>query len=317
MTTSVALCTYNGERYIREQLQSIFNQSTPVDEVVVGDDGSSDATIDIVNSFKDRLSIRVLERKQPLGAIQNFLQTISECHGDIIFLSDQDDIWQPNKVETILHYFDTHKSIDAIFTDAMLVDSEGKPLDGGYTLWNYFFDEISRKRCEMGLMVEEFCASAHATGATMAFRKQLTERFPKRNDIWHDEMIARLAVSSHSLAYLPECLICYRIHSGQQIGISPYKPNEGLKRDYRIPEMPFSDEDSLLTREEDIQHLDFLRFRCGLKHQALGCVNAVIHLSTYKRFYHNKAWAFVMYDIHSSIRHTGKRVINKFKRTKN
>ncbi len=95
---SVSLCTYNGEQYIREQLQSIFNQSMPVDEVVIGDDGSSDATLSIINTFKEKYPIRVLESGQKLGTIRNFLRTIFECTGDIIFLSDQDDIWVPCKV---------------------------------------------------------------------------------------------------------------------------------------------------------------------------------------------------------------------------
>ncbi|MBR6048856.1 MAG: glycosyltransferase [Bacteroidales bacterium] len=310
---SVALCTYNGERYIREQLQSIFDQSMPVDEVVIGDDGSSDATLDIIGSFKDKLPIRILDCNQQRGAIKNFLHTISECQGDFIFLSDQDDVWRPNKVENIIQYFNTHSQIDAVFTDATLIDSEGKPLEGNYTLWDYFFDEISRKRCDMGLMIEEFCASAHATGATMAFRKRLTDRFPNRDDVWHDELIARLAVASHSLAYLPEQLTCYRIHDSQQIGISPHGPKDGLERDYRLPEMPYSIEDLFLTNEEDIRHIYFLEFRCQLKHQVLGWANAIMHLSLYRKIYHRHALAFALYDMKSSFRHTVRRIVNKFK----
>lgn len=313
MTVSVALCTYNGEQYLGKQLESILNQTMPVDEVVIGDDGSQDTTLDIADSFKDKLPINTLKRSTQIGAIRNFLQTISKCHGEIILLSDQDDIWMPNKVESISNYFKTHSAIEAVFTNAELIDSNGNLLNFGYTLWDYFFDEISRKRCEMGLMIEEFCTRAHATGATMAFRKQLTERFPPREDIWHDEMIARLAVSSHSLAYLPECLTYYRIHDNQQIGISPHKPNDGTKRDYRLPEMPFPIEDTLLTDEEDIKHINFLRFRCALKHQVFGWINAMMHLPSYKKFYRKKSLAFAMYDVHSSIRHTGKRIINKIK----
>ena len=308
---SVALCTYNGERFLREQLQSICTQSLPVDEVVIGDDRSCDNTIIIINSFKDKLPLRILDSSRHQGGKKNFLRTIYECKGDIIFLSDQDDIWNPNKVETIKNYFDTHGNVDAIFTDATLIDSDGKPLEGNRTLWDYFFDEISRKRCEMGFMIEEFCSSSHATGATMAFRKKLTSRFPNRDDIWHDELIARLAVSSHSLAYLPECLTRYRIHSSQQIGISPCKSNDGFQGDYRQPEMPFSIEDLFLTNEEDLKHIDFLKFRCRTKHQVFGWINAIVHLSSYKRFYKKHAFAFAMYDVFNSIKHTTKRIQRK------
>lgn len=307
---SVALCTYNGERYIREQLQSIFNQSMSVDEVVIGDDDSSDATLSIINTFKEKYPIRVLESGQKLGTIRNFLRTIFECKGDIIFLSDQDDIWVSSKVETIVSYFNSHEQIDALFTDANLINSDGEALGNGYTLWDYFFDETSRKRCEMGLMIEEFSTSAHATGATMAFRKRLKNRFPQTDEVWHDELIARLAVASHSLAYLPECLTCYRIHNSQQIGVSSYKPGVTPKRDYRMPEMPFSNEDCFLIEKDDIRHLDFLRFRCRLKHQAFGWINALGRFPYYIRFYHKKALAFVWYDIRSSVRHTGCRIIN-------
>lgn len=309
--TSVALCTYNGERYIREQLQSIFNQSMPVDEVVIGDDGSSDATLSIINTFKEKYPIRILDGGHKLGTIRNFLRTISKCHGDIIFLSDQDDIWVPTKVETIVKYFKTHDHIDALFTDAKLINADGEGFENDYTLWDYFFDETSRKRCEMGLMIEEFCTSAHATGATMAFRKQLTKRFPKTNEVWHDELIARLAVASHSLAYLPECLTCYRLHNSQQIGVSIYQPGVTPKRDYRKPEMPFPNEDCFLIYENDIRHLDFLRFRCHFKHQVFGWINALAHLSSYRQFYHEKAFAFAWYDMRSSVRHTGRRMKNK------
>ena len=308
---SVALCSYNGECYIREQLQSIFEQSMPVDEVVIGDDGSSDKTLDVINSFKDKLPIRILESNQQRGAIRNFLHTISECQGEIIFLSDQDDIWAPNKVEVISQYFDTHSQIEALFTDALLINSEGEALGNGFTLWDYYFDETARKRCEMGLMIEEFCTSAHATGATMAFRKQLKQRLPKTDEVWHDELVARLAVANHSLAYLPECLTKYRIHDSQQIGVSIYKPGVTPKWDYRRPEMPFANEDCFLIEESDIRHLDFLRFRCSLKHQAFGWINALTHLSSYKEFYYKHAFAFAWYDMHSSIKHTGRRIINK------
>lgn len=310
---SVALCTYNGERYIREQLQSIFDQSTPVDEVVIGDDGSSDATMAIIEGFKERYPIRVLEEGHKMGTIRNFLRTISECQGDIIFLSDQDDIWIPGKVETIVGYFNSHEKIDALFTDAKLINTDGEEFGDDYTLWDYFFDKISRKRCEMGLIIEEFCSSTHATGATMAFRKKLTSRFPNRDDIWHDEMIARLAVSSHSLAYLPECLTRYRIHSSQQIGISPHGPKDGLERDYRMPEMPYSIEDLFLTNKDDIRHILFLEFRCKLKHQVFGWANAITHLNLYRKIYHRYALAFAMYDIKTSIRHTARKIANRLK----
>lgn len=310
---SVALCTYNGEHFLGEQLQSLLIQSMPVDEVVIGDDGSTDSTLSIINSYKDRLPIRLLNTGQRLGAIRNFLRTIAECHGDIIFLSDQDDIWVPKKVETLYQYFIDHTQTEAVFTDAQLISVNGEPLNNGYTLWDYFFDDVARKRCEMGLMIEEFCTRAHATGATMAFRKSLKDRIPQNNNVWHDEMIARIAAASHTLSYLPDCLTHYRIHNNQQIGVSIFKPGKTLLRDYRMPEMPFSNEECFLVNEEDIRHIEFLRLRCHMKHQVFGWLNALIHIPTYRKAYKGKAIAFAFYDMHASIRHSCRRARNIFK----
>ena len=318
---SIAMATYNGAKYLREQIDSILAQTIQDFELIVCDDCSSDETWDILKQYSDAdKRIKVFQNESNLGFKRNFEKAMLLCSGEYIALSDQDDIWLPDKVETIIQYFDTHSQVDALFTDATLIDSEGKPLEGTCTLWDYFFDEISRKRCEMGLMIEEFSSSTHATGATMAFRKSLTSRFPNRNNMWHDDMIARLAVSSHSLAYLPKCLTQYRIHSSQQIGISPCKSDNEHKRDYRQPEMPFSIADLFLTNEDDIKHIEFLQFRCRTKHQAFGWINAIVHLSSYKRFYNNHAFAFAMYDIRSSIKHTTERIERKvmpfFLRTK-
>ena len=88
-------------------------------------------------------------------------------------------------------------------------------------------------------------------------------------------------------------------------------PGVTPKRDYRMPEMPFSNEDCFLIEEEDLRHLDFLRFRCHLKHQVFGWINALAHLSTYRRFYGEEAFAFARYDVRSAVRHTGRRITNK------
>ena len=103
---SVALCTYNGAQFIREQLNSILCQTTNVDEIVICDDGSSDDTLSIINSYCSKTDIiRVYQNQDKLGVSKNFQKAIDLCHGDLIFLSDQDDIWQANKVQTFVDYF--------------------------------------------------------------------------------------------------------------------------------------------------------------------------------------------------------------------
>jgi len=101
MTTSVALCTYNGAKYIEEQLRSIIDQTHRVNEIVVCDDGSIDETLEIVEKIKQQTSdidFKISVNKPNLGVCANFDKAIHECSGDIIFLSDQDDIWMKNKL---------------------------------------------------------------------------------------------------------------------------------------------------------------------------------------------------------------------------
>ena len=125
---SVALCTYNGEKYITEQINSILEQSTPVDEIVICDDGSTDNTITIIEDIKQNCSTNIIINRntQNLGVCANFELAISLCKGEVILLSDQDDIWNHDKVKTIVSWFDTHPQKTAVFTDAKLITEEGK-----------------------------------------------------------------------------------------------------------------------------------------------------------------------------------------------
>ena len=99
---SVVLALYNGEKFIKEQLESIINQTKSVDEIIICDDCSTDKSYKIISEIlksEHNVKIRYIKNKENLGYIRNFYKGISESHGDIIFLSDQDDKWKPNKVE--------------------------------------------------------------------------------------------------------------------------------------------------------------------------------------------------------------------------
>jgi glycosyltransferase involved in cell wall biosynthesis len=100
MKVSIALCTYNGEQYICNQLNSILNQSFPVNEIIVCDDASTDATIQILEDYKARFPgvITIYKNSINKGTIRNFENAITLTRGEIIFLSDQDDIWNVNNI---------------------------------------------------------------------------------------------------------------------------------------------------------------------------------------------------------------------------
>ncbi len=221
---SVALCTYNGMAYIEQQLDSILNQELPVDEVVVSDDGSSDDTMNIVRriaSEYQQIHWIFLQNASQLGVIRNFEQAICQCTGDIVFLSDQDDVWRRDKTQVIVSYFNSHPEKDVVFSDAELVDDKGNKLsdrsllDAWQLLPNIDF-------WESGFCLESMMFCNRATGATMAFRRCCSESFlPFDNDLLylHDYQIAMYACIKGSLGLVKASLIQYRQHGKNVMGV--------------------------------------------------------------------------------------------------
>jgi len=127
-TVSVVVCTYNGAEYLEQQLESILSQSILPDEIVIYDDGSSDDTRKIIEStsMDSRVSIRAFFNKVNLGYTKNFENAISSAIGDIIFFSDQDDVWFENKIEVVLQLFSQYGHIAGVTHDGRLVDQNLK-----------------------------------------------------------------------------------------------------------------------------------------------------------------------------------------------
>lgn len=304
---SVALCTYNGARFIQEQIDSILNQTSSVDEIVICDDGSTDETIHILEGYKKTggTNIIIHQNTEREGAIKNFAQAINVCRGDIVFLSDQDDIWVPDKVKKICEFFLNHNSIDVVFSNASFIDEKGNSLWPDKRLWDFYFDKTSQKRCEWGLTTEEFCSASHATGATMAFKRHLIRKLSPREDIWHDEQIVLAAVAEHSLGYIGEDLIHYRVHSHQQIGVrGAMYESQTEKGNPLQPKLCYPKFVSLLTDKKDIKRTQFYNFRCGIKHHVLGPLKSLLHIGTYIALYKKRFWQFICYDIYVSVVHS-------------
>ncbi len=221
---SVALCTYNGEKYITKQIKSILEQSTSVDEIVICDDGSTDNTISIIEDIKQSSPTNIIihRNKNNLGVCANFEFAISLCKGDIIFLSDQDDIWNPDKVKTIVSWFDTHPQKSVVFTDATLITENDNEFSNK-SLWDCIgFNKKMRRYFDNGLSLESFFINK-ATGATMAIRKKMSFHFSQycnNDNVLHDYCIALKALDNDGLGYIDKPLIRYRLHGNQQAGIS-------------------------------------------------------------------------------------------------
>jgi len=219
MRISIALCTYNGERYLRAQLESIASQTRSADELVVCDDRSTDATGQIVQDFAARAPLSVTFSTNPvnLGSTRNFSRAIELCQGDVIVLADQDDVWKANKLEQLSALLGDER-IGMAFSNADVVDPELRPL--GYTLWDGLpdGDRVLRAVDEQRLF-ERLLRGNVVTGATLAFRARYKDLVLPIPPSWvHDEWIALLISAVAPYRATPQRLIFYRQHSTQQIG---------------------------------------------------------------------------------------------------
>lgn len=136
LKVSIALATYNGSKYIEEQLKSYLSQTIIPDELVVSDDNSTDDTLGIIYEYARKVpfSVKIYRNKERLGYVRNFNNAIEKCTGDIIFLSDQDDIWLPQKIERVLIEFESNKDILLVMNDAEIILQNGEKT--GLTMLN-------------------------------------------------------------------------------------------------------------------------------------------------------------------------------------
>ena len=298
MTTSVALCTYNGALYIQEQLESILNQTMPVDEIVVCDDGSTDDTLQIINELRQitTTNIQIYKNEEKLGVSNNFQKAINLCQGDIIFLSDHDDIWMPQKVEIISKYFNEHPNIEAVFSNALLIEADGKKsrlLPGD--LWDYTFRPIYRRMFNNGLQLECFLEGDIATGATMAIRNTFkTALCPSIETTLHDYSIAMMAVKDGKLEYVDNVLTKYRIHSSQTCSISKQSPFYSIYEqiyliDSFIKKYDFSSD--CLTRAQ------FVKYRIKQSNRFTGPLLLIAHTKKYIILYGKMSFPLLLHDL--------------------
>src|ERR1051326_9204347 len=124
MNLSIALCTYNGAVYLKEQLESIAAQTRRPDELVISDDQSTDNTLRVIEEFAPTAGfpVRLSVNESNLGTPKNFEKAISLCRGDVIVLSDQDDVWHPDKLESVERVFESKPQLSLVFSNAELVD---------------------------------------------------------------------------------------------------------------------------------------------------------------------------------------------------
>jgi glycosyltransferase involved in cell wall biosynthesis len=224
---SVAMCTYNGARFLPEQLASISAQTRLPDELIICDDCSVDSSRAIIEAFAESVSflVRLHVNEKNLGSTKNFERAIELSQGDVIALSDQDDVWLPEKLSRIEDCFLRNPDVGLVFTDAEVVDENLQPL--GYRLWESVgFDNRRRRLVRTGRVLDVLLPGWTVTGATMAFRanfKDLIVEIPTNLALIHDGWIALMIASVAEVFFIQEPLIKYRQHPRQQIGAKEKK----------------------------------------------------------------------------------------------
>lgn len=205
LSISVCMATFNGEKYLVEQLNSILPQLQPTDEVIISDDGSTDGTLAVLKAFSQSDPRIKILYNQRLGVSQNFSCAIQAAQKDIIFLSDQDDIWKPNKVQVILQEFSKDNHIQVIMSDLEVIDAQGNVIEPSYQAY---------RRCKTGAWYNIWKNTY--IGCAMAIRqefKAIILPFPQ-NIPMHDMWIGILSDLQKSSKMIPDKLVEYRRHEG-------------------------------------------------------------------------------------------------------
>lgn len=219
----ILMACYNGADYIGKQIDSILNQTYQDFLLWIRDDGSTDATPGILEGYENKYpeKIHVIkDQKGNLGVRLNFNELFSYSKQDYCMFCDQDDIWLPEKVEKTLKKM---REIEGgrpafVFTDLMLIDEKDRMISG--SMWKYA--GINPKETELSKLL---CHNV-ATGCTVMINKALVRLaggIPEECDM-HDYWLALLASSFGVIDFLPEALIQYRQHGGNQIGSFHIQP---------------------------------------------------------------------------------------------
>ncbi|MDY0005784.1 MAG: glycosyltransferase family 2 protein [Spongiibacteraceae bacterium] len=250
---SIALCTYNGERYLAEQLESLLHQTHTNLDIRVFDDGSSDGTLAVLQTYAARdPRIAIHTNVENLGYIRNFELALQACPGEFIAMCDQDDIWHPEKIETLLAEIGDKL---LIYSEVELMDQHGTPTSGR-------FPQVTRLEghCALSLLLDN-CVTGHAC---LLRRDLLAQALPfPEGIIAHDQWLAIVAAAQGGLKASGHVLSRYRQHA--QNALLNKRKREGQSRaarktarDARLARLALAMKESGFFEGEDRELLEEL-----------------------------------------------------------
>ena len=217
-TVSIAMCTYNGAGFLQQQLDSLAWQTRKPDEIIICDDVSSDDSFAIAQAFADQsgLKVRVHQNTQNLGYVKNFEKAISLCTQDIIFLCDQDDLWQPSKIEQMVGVFDAEPSVGLVLHDFCWIDEVNQPYPGPidtYGPGKFSAAQLPQEIKDHSISVFMEPYPRAWCGCMMAYRGSYNDIvlpiFPGKG---HDDWILKILAPITETRFIADSLVHYRMH---------------------------------------------------------------------------------------------------------
>lgn len=221
---SIVMATYNGSKYLRQQLDSIVNQSHQNFELIVVDDCSIDDTVLIIKEYQAWDGrIRLYTSDKNKGFVANFERGLKLAKGEFIVLADQDDIFRQDKIELSVNKLNVYSECDLVVSDLSLIDSEGRLFS--HSMW-----QLLKLRPSAGRPFRRLILSNFATGCAITIRRRLLNialPFPE-GIVSHDWWFAVVAASQRGggICLISEPLTLYRQHEFNAIGIEPLRPNK-------------------------------------------------------------------------------------------
>lgn len=216
MTVSVVMATYNGEDYIEKQLESILNQSRLPEEIIICDDCSKDNTLQIIRKFVEKhneIKWIVVKNNKNQGYIINFFNAIGKATGEIIILSDQDDVWDKNKIKFFVKCFNEHEDMLSIHSDYSIIDSNENIIGNNQIGYQKEIEKYS---------IQKFCERLNYCGMSSAFRSNLKEVLKDidPNDIpTHDWTIHALSIVRDGM-YVSNKITSFRRYTGSNVALN-------------------------------------------------------------------------------------------------
>ena len=212
----ILLATYNGEKYIREQIESILNQTHKEFRLLISDDGSTDGTRNILNEYKEKDNrVKIFFQERNLGVVKNFEFLLNKVEAKYYMFSDQDDIWKEEKIEKSLNKIE--EGYDLVYSDLEVVDENLNVTYSSYWKLKGIYNKIKKYNNFKSLYLNNF-----VTGCTIISKKELINSFmPLPNTskfVLHDYWISLIISQNGKIAYIEEPLIKYRQHKNNKVG---------------------------------------------------------------------------------------------------